>query len=194
MMKKLLVSLISLLWLINLSAQKAESKYFAFELDPAPYLLQGYSVSLKFSPKSTPRIAYMASIYRSNFPDGMMNPNNRSRGWTDMNIETSYAAFMEFYLNDKRKGFYFGPALFWYNKSVTLAVLNKQTAFSSIYPNLRAGYIWHPFKSLNLYLNPWINLGSEINLDDKNQVQGIEFESNKFNYIIALHIGYCFSL
>jgi elongation factor P hydroxylase len=37
-------------------------------------------------------------------------------------------------------------------------------------------------------------MGSEINLDDKNQLNGIEIEPNKLNYIIALHIGYSFNL
>ena len=107
-----------------------------------------------------------------------------------MKLETSYAAFAEFYLNEEKKGIYFGPSIFWYNKRVELEAINTPTTFSTIYPNIRAGYIWYPFKKLDLYLNPWLNIGSEINLDKDNQLNGVEFEPNKFNYIVALHIGY----
>ncbi len=172
-----------------------ESKHqLSIELDPAPYILGGYSVSLKYSSANNPKIAYMASVYQSDFPDGMMIKNNKDKGWTDMKLKTSYAVFVEFYLNEKRKGFYFGPSLFWYNKSVELETINHRTKFSSIYPNIRAGYVWYPFKKIGLYLNPWLNIGSEINLDNKNQLNGIEFEPNKFSYIVALHIGYSLKL
>ena len=46
---------------------------------------------------------------------------------------------------------------------------------------------------MDLYVNPWFNIGSEINVDSKNEIDGIEFESNKLNYILALHIGYNFN-
>ncbi len=174
--------------------QNKTKHQFSVELDPAPYILGGYSVSLKYSSANNLKIAYMASIYQSDFPDGMMTKTNKDKGWTGMKIETSYATFVEFYLNEERKGFYFGPAVFWYNKSVAIETINRRTTFSSIYPNIRAGYIWYPFKKLGLYLNPWFNIGSEINLDKKNQLNGIEFEPNKFSYIVALHIGYSLKL
>jgi hypothetical protein len=93
----------------------------------------------------------MASIYQSDFPNGMMAEANKEKGWTDMKIETSYAAFVEFYLNQERKGFYFGPSVFLYNKSVELETTASRAEFSTIYPNIRVGYIWYPFKKLDLY-------------------------------------------
>ncbi len=179
---------------LSLIGQNEAKHQLSIELDPAPYILGGYSVSLKYSSANHPQIAYMASIYQSDFPDGMMVKSNKNKGWTDMKIKTSYASFVELYLNKERKGFYFGSSAFWYRKSVELETINRRTEFSSIYPNIRVGYVWYPFKKLNLYLNPWFNIGSEINLDKKNQLNGIEFEPNKFNYIVALHIGYSLKL
>jgi hypothetical protein len=190
MMKKTGFFIFSLFLSLITFGQNQEGTQLAIEIDPAPYLLNGYSLSLKYSPKQTPKVAYMASVYQSDFPEGLMMETNKNNGWKDMKIETSYAAFAEFYLNEKRKGFYFGPSVFWYNKSVELEAINSPTKFSTIYPNIRAGYIWYPFKNLDLYLNPWLNVGSEINLDSNNQLNGVEFEPNKFNYILALHIGY----
>jgi len=190
MMKKTGFFLFLLFLSLGTFGQHQEVTQLALEIDPAPYLLKGYSLSLKYSPKKTPKVAYMASVYQSDFPEGLMTDTNKNRGWKDMKLETSYAAFAEFYLNEEKKGIYFGPSIFWYNKSVELEAINTPTTFSTIYPNIRAGYIWYPFKKLDLYLNPWLNIGSEINLDKNNQLNGVEFEPNKFNYIVALHIGY----
>ena len=189
-MKKTGFFIFSLFLCLSTFGQNQEGTQLAIEIDPAPYLLNGYSISLKYSPKQTPKVAYMASIYQSDFPEGLMMETNANNGWKDMKIETSYAAFAEFYLKEERKGFYFGPSVFWYNKSVELEAISSPATFSTIYPNIRAGYIWYPFKKLDLYLNPWLNIGSEINLDKNNQLNGVEFEPNKFNYIVALHIGY----
>jgi hypothetical protein len=194
MMKKIGIFILWLFLTVNVLGQNQEEAQLAIETDPAPYILNGYSISIKYSPRRTQKIAFMASIYQSDFPDGMMAEANKEKGWTDMKIETSYAAFVEFYLNQERKGFYFGPSVFLYNKSVELETTASRAEFSTIYPNIRVGYIWYPFKKLDLYLNPWLNMGSEINLDDKNQLNGIEFEPNKLNYILALHIGYSFNL
>jgi hypothetical protein len=172
--------------------QVEHDRQFSIEVDPAPYLLNGYSVSLKYSPKKLPKTAFMASVYQSNFPNSMMSEENKSKGWTNLKIKTSYAIFAEFYLNAERKGFYFGPSVFWYNKNVTLQQAQTNTTFQTVYPNVRTGYVWYPFKKLNFYLNPWLNIGSEISIDDKNQIEGIEFKPNSFNYIIALHLGYRF--
>jgi hypothetical protein len=139
-----------------------------------------------------PKTAFMGSVYKSNFPNSLMKDVNKSNGWTDVKINTSYAVFAEFYSNEERKGFYFGPSIFWYNKNVTHQPTKSNTDFQTLYPNLRAGFIWYPFKNLNLYLNPWINAGSEISIDNKNSRKGVEFEPNKFNYIMALHLGYTF--
>lgn len=193
MIKQILTTALSILSL-SLTGQNETYNQFSIELDPAPYILSGYSISFKYSTKKTPKIAYMASIYQSDFPDGMMKKTNRDNGWANLKLKTSYAAFVEFYRNKKRKGFYFGPSVFFYNKSVELETFNQRTEFSSIYPNLRVGYVWYPFKKVEFYLNPWINLGSEINIDNKNQLNGIEFEPNTFNYIIALHVGYSLKL
>lgn len=193
MKKQLLTSTLVVLSL-SLMGQHETKHQFSIELDPAPYILSGFSVSVKYSTENTPKIAYMVSIYQSDFPDAMMNKSNKTNGWKDLKIETSYASFVEFYIRKDRNKFYFGPSVFLYNKSVELEQIAERTEFSTIYPNARVGYIWYPFKNLNLYVNPWFNIGSEINLDNKNQLNGIKFKPNNFNYIVALHIGYSIKL
>ncbi len=174
--------------------QNEQKNQLSVELDPAPFILKGYSVSVKFRPKNTPRVAYMASVYQSDFPNGMMAKTNREKGWTDLKFRPSYAAFVEFYLKDKAEGLYFGPAVFLYHKSVELEVLNERITFRTIYPNMRLGYVWFPFKKIDFYINPWLNFGSEASLDQKNSLNGIQFDMYNLYYIMALHIGYRINL
>jgi hypothetical protein len=192
MMKQFITTLLLLVQL-SVYAQTENSATFSIEVDPAAYMLKGYSVSFKYGPKKMPRALFMASVYRSNFPDGMMKNVNKINGWKDMKIKTSYAVFAEFYSNEKRSGFFYGPTLFLYHKNVSYGEENKSTDFKTIYPGLRAGFSWYPIKKCNFYLSPWLSAGSEINLDNRNTINGNSFEPNRFNYIIAIHLGYQFS-
>jgi hypothetical protein len=192
-MKHLLIILSVSISITSFAQKKTTSNYISIELDPAPFILEGYSLSIKYSPKKTPKIAFMGSVYSSRFPNSMMSQQNKDNGWRNLKLETSYAIFAEFYLKSARQGFYLGPSLFVYNKSVELSSVNERIQFNSVYPNIRFGYVWHPFKTVDLYINPWLNIGSEFSFDNKNNINGIEFELSKFYYILALHLGYKFS-
>lgn len=189
-MKSILTTVLLLSALISIGQDTNQKNLLALELDPAPFILNGYSFSLKYSHAKLPKWGLMASVYSSEFPDGMINKSNKDQGWESMQIETSYAVFVKYHLNENRKGFYFGPAFFWYNKSVMYSQTEERIDFTNVYPNVVAGYNWYPFKKIGLYLNPWLSLGSELNIDDKNTLNGVEFIPNSFNYILALHIGY----
>lgn len=189
-MKKALF-ILGLLSCIMLRAQDdIKNNYLSLEVDPAPFLLNGYSFTLVYSNEKIPHLAFTGSVYSSKFPDAMMNEVNADQGFRDMRYETSYAFMPEWFLNTNKRGFYFGPAVLLYNKSVSIEDIDDRIYFSTIFPNLRAGYLWYPFKSINLYLNPWFNLGSEINIGNDNIVYDKKFEPNKFHYIMAIHIGY----
>jgi len=190
MMKQILITLAIVIGIPAVAQETVKTSNISLEIDPAPFILGGYSFSIKYSPKEFPKTAFMASVYGSDLPDAMMSKQNKEKGWSNLRLETSYAIFAEFYLKNNRRGFYFGPSVFLYRKSVQLNSANERTKFKSLYPNLRAGYIWYPFKKVNVYLNPWVNIGSEINIDTKNRFGEVHYEANKLNYIAALHIGY----
>jgi len=189
-MKQILIGLAILFNLSALAQDSLKTHFISIELDPAPFILSGYSFSLKYSSKKIPKLAIMASVYSSKFPNSMMSNINSERGWIDLKLEVSYAIFTEYYFNNNRRGFYFGPSIFWYNKSVELKFVNERTEFTTLYPNIRAGFMWYPFKKIYLYLNPWFNIGSEINIDNNNRLNGVVFEPSKFYYIVAIHLGY----
>jgi hypothetical protein len=189
-MKQIILISAILFNLCVVAQDTVKTSYISVELDPAPFILNGYSFSLKYSPKNLPEMAFMASVYSSEFPNSMMNKVNKENGWTNLKLETSYAIFTEFYFNKIRQGFYLGLSVFLYNKSVALNSVNERTKFSTLYPNIRAGYAWYPFNKIDLYINPWFNIGSEINLDTKNASHGLVFEPSKLYYIVALHLGY----
>jgi hypothetical protein len=192
-MKQFFIILAILFSVSAIAQDTLMTSYISVELDPAPFILGGYSFSIKYSPKKMQKTAFMASVYSSDFPNSMMSNENQENGWTNLKLEASYAVFAEFYLKNKRRGFYYGPSIFLYDKSVELSSINERTRFRTLYPNLRAGYVWYPFKKVDLYLNPWFNIGSEINIDNKNSLNGIDYQRSKFNYILALHIGYSFN-
>lgn len=189
-MKPILIALITIVSVASFAQDTEKKSFLSLELDPAPFALRGYSFSLKYSPKKAPKTALMASVFSSEFPNSMLSSTNKDKGWTDLKLEPSYAVFAEFYTNSNRRGFYYGPSVFLYNKSVELTSANQRASFSTLYPNIRAGYVWYPFKAVDLYVNPWLNVGSEINIDNKNSLNGIDFEPSKFYFILAVHIGY----
>lgn len=178
---------------MHVYGQDSVNHFFAVEFDPLPFISGGYSVSLKYSPKIVPKTLFMGSVFSSNFPNKMMSKTNMENGWTNMTIERSYAIFTDFFLNNQRKGFYYGPSAILYNKSVAQKSTDERIYFSTIYPSFTLGYIWYPFPKFGFYLNPWFNLGSEISLDENNRFNDKIFTPNRFNYIMTLHIGYSFS-
>lgn len=169
---------------------KLREHYLALEIDPAPCILGGYSFSLKYSPKRLPHFALTTSVYGSKFPDKMMSKINYDAGFRNLKIETSYAIFLDYFIKEDRRGFYAGPSVFYYNKLVSNIAHNETISFSSVYTNLRVGYVYKPFKNLGLYFNPWINLGKEIVRGSGNIAKDKTFAITGLSYIAALHIGY----
>ena len=164
--------------------------YVSLELDPAPFILGGYSFSLKYSPKQMKHVTFMGSVYSSNFPDKMMSKSNYEKGFRDLKIKTSYAFFADYFFKENRTGLHFGPSVFYYSKSVKNNSTDDLTNFKSIYPNIRLGYVYKPFRNSGFYLNPWLNFGKEIVSSGKNKINNKEFLNEKFSYIIAIHFGY----
>ncbi|MCA0366219.1 MAG: hypothetical protein LCH67_19435 [Bacteroidetes bacterium] len=166
----------------------------SLEIDLAPFILKGYSFSLKYSPKKFRKLALMGSVFSSDFPDAMMRKSNQKKHFTNLKFGPSFAIFSEYYFKNIKTGFYAGPAIFLYNNSVSMLQKTEIAKFKTLYPNIRLGYLWYPSKKTGFYLNPWFNVGSEINLDNKNQIEDINFEPHRLNYVLALHLGYTFNL
>lgn len=191
-MKNHLLSLFASLLFLQMHAQNdsAAKHLLALEIDPAPFILNGYSFSVKYGNPDLPHLTFMGSVYGSGFPDKMMTTVNREKGWTDQKFETSFAAFTDYFIRKNKTGFHFGPSLFLYRKSIGMTGSSERIRFSSLYPNLRIGYVCQPFKKLDLYLNPWINFGKEWISSGKTNLGETSFTIPRFQYIIALHLGY----
>lgn len=190
---------------LNVNAQHADKKcqsrdttecntnnYISVEVDPAPFILGGYSFSLKYSPAKFRHFSLMGSVYRSDFPDKMMSEENYENGFRNLKIKTSYAIFTDYFLRENRTGFYFGPSVFFYNKSVESNTTTEVVNFESVYPNLRVGYVLKPFKNSGFYINPWVNFGKEIITNKNEFFNQNDFVSEDFSYIVAIHLGYRF--
>lgn len=191
-MKTILLTFFACVCFLQADAQNdsTRSNYLAVEIDPAPFILGGYSVSLKYSDKNLPHLTFMGSVYSSEFPDKMMNKANAEKGWTNLKMETSYAVFADYFIRKDRKGLHFGPSAFLYNKTVGLNGNSERIRFQSIYPNLRIGYVYQPFKKADFYINPWLNFGKEIIAGGKTSIGETKFSPAKCQYILAVHLGY----
>jgi hypothetical protein len=159
----------------------------AVETDPAPFILGGYSFSLRYTPQLPGYISILGSVYKSTFPDRMMSSSNSEKGFRNLRFETSYAFFGDYFLKENRTGLHFGPSLFLYRKSVQ-SEGKPAYRFQSIYPNLRIGYLYKPFPHCGFYINPWINGGKEIIIKESRSNSG--WKIPEFSYIIAIHAGY----
>jgi hypothetical protein len=176
------------------SAQQAETAAarpsLSLELDPAPFLLNGYSFSLRFS---TPKLAHwsaMASVFAADLPDGMIPEADRDAGFSGLRFKPSHALFVDYTFRDDGRGFYCGPSVFLYDNRVHHDPSGTEHAVRTIYPNLRVGYTCFPFRRAGLYLSPWVNVGNEMALDARDASDGPHYEPAGFKYIVAVHVGY----
>ena len=170
--------------------ERVAASSLSVELDPAPFLLKGYSFSLRYANKALPHWSVMTSVYAADFPDRMMSTGNRDAGWSDLHFAASNALFVDYTLREDGRGLFVGPSVFFYDNRVAHAESGTALAFRSIYPNIRFGYTWFPFRKAGLYLAPWLNLGSEVALDPTQVSDGPAYTVAGFKYIAAVHLGY----
>ena len=85
----------------NTSTEPPRSS-ISLEMDPAPFLLKGYSFSLRYAPKRMSHWSVMASLFSSDFPDGMMTSENKEAGWQDAHFEPSQALFVDYSITAPR--------------------------------------------------------------------------------------------
>lgn len=183
------VLLLALLTL-GISAHAQQKNYLSVEIDPAPFVLKGYSVSVKFSPKKLSHYSIMGSVYSGDLPDKLMSKENLDKGWKGAHINTSYALFTDYFIKEDRRGLHFGPSVFYYRKSIELKGSTETKNYSSIYPNIRIGYTFNFCKNSRLYIDPWLNFGKELNVDGNPKINSTEYKNNAFNYVMAVHVGY----
>lgn len=64
----------------GLHAQTQQNRStISMEADPAPFILGGYSVSLKFSPRTCSHFTIMGSVYNSGLSDKIVRKSNYER-------------------------------------------------------------------------------------------------------------------
>ena len=162
----------------------------SLELDPMPFALGGYSFSVRYADRHMPHWSAMVSVFSSDFPDGMLSSTNRDAGWSALHFRASEALFIDYNFKGTGRGFFAGPSVFLYNNEVTHEPTGQVHAFTSIYPNVRLGYTWFPFKKAGLYLSPWVNVGREIIMNEQETSEIPEYVMDGLKYIAAIHLGY----
>ncbi len=171
-------------------AAAAASSSLSLEVDPMPFAFGGYSFSARYAHGQLPHWSAMASVFSSDFPDGMLSTANRDAGWGSLHFRPSYALFVDYNFTGTGRGFFAGPSVFLYNNEVTHEPTGEVRSFTSIYPNVRVGYTWFPFKKAGFYLSPWVNLGRETIMGKPEASDAPDYPMEDLKYIAAIHLGY----
>lgn len=178
----------SFMGLLMAGSAFAQKPFVAIELDPAPFVLSGYSVSLKVAPPQWKRFTLMGSVFSAHMPDAMMRKSNRDNGWTGVHIMQSAALFVDYYPSATQRGWHTGPNFFWYDRSMFNEVLQLSGGYKSGLYGWRAGYVWQPVRKAPIYLNPWLLAGWESAFPGQAKQPG--FQTNGFSWILAVHVGW----
>jgi hypothetical protein len=192
----LIISLFLVLAIIQTcEAQTTKKKQhtIALEIDPAPFIMEGHSFSVRYSNENLPHWSFTGSTFSGKYPNGLLSKANKNNGWENLEFKCSNAVFADYHINADRKGLFFGPSLFSYKNEIENKNAGNKIRFRTVYPNVRVGYNWFPIKKLDLYLSPWVNVGKEFSIDSRNKYNNLTYQTNNIKYIAALHIGYKYS-
>ncbi len=161
------------------------------EIDPLPFALSGHAVHIRVPIASVPGLVVSAGTYGMHFPDLFTNINseNRDEGWKAQ-IDTAYAAFVDYHLSGKPEGLFVGAQLAYQGFEVERDQGDERIDFGVIIAMARIGTLWKPFDS-GFYLLPWAGVYANLRTDDN----PLEIASETFDVapvagFATLHLGW----
>ncbi len=186
--KKLLTTLSVLALSTTLYAQKTDAS-FAVEIDPSTYLFSGYSLHLKKSFASLSHWQFGLGLYAMDFPKILvdMNPHNKDEGW-NQRLEHGYGLFADYYFDKKKSGTFVGMQLAHQKYKITKNA--KDVTYNTFLTMLHLGYNYSFFE--NFYLKPWIGIGYNNKISGSSSIDGEEFDIAKLVVFPTVHLGYNF--
>lgn len=163
------------------------------ELDPAVFLLKGYSVHLRYQPMFSERFLIGVGAYAMDVPQYLLNLNatNRDKGW-QVRIRGAYLLYGEFYPRRANYGWFIGEQVGFQR----FAVRNRTEGptlikFNNVLMTTYIGYSWHPYKG-SFYVKPWIGVGYTSTVDGTSEVGSLTYEVAPWVPSMALHLGFTF--
>ncbi|MCA9673605.1 MAG: hypothetical protein H6709_11935 [Kofleriaceae bacterium] len=134
---------------------RAEPWHPRLDIEPAAWLLGGYSVHVGVTPPAEPRLVLSAGAYAFDVPSALVDlaSGNRDQGW-DVRLYLGYGAFADYFVGAAPdRGWVVGAQLGAQHTEATLD--GEAYRFVSALILLRAGYEWHPTRE-GLFVFPWL--------------------------------------
>lgn len=166
--------------------------HWAVEIDPATYVLDGYSLHARLYPEQLPKWRLGAGIYSLEFPGAFvdMNSDNRDEGW-DVDLKQGVGLFMERYLNQERNGWFAGLQLGYQKYNLENPDLAPSgTHYEALVVMPYAGYLYE--LTPQWYIQGWAGVGYNEKLSGRTVIATEEYDLSSVITFATLHIGYKF--
>ncbi len=129
------------------------------DVEPAAYVLRGYSIHLASTLPQWPRVSVGATLYGFDVPGLLVGlGHNQSDAW-DVRLRIGYGVFADAFLDPSRRdGWLVGAQLgLQQYRARGPAPATSEAIFTDAIILLRAGYEWHPLaRHAGAYLMPWV--------------------------------------
>lgn len=149
------------------SVARAERPVLRVDVEPAAYVLRGYSVHLRAVTPWQPRLVAGIGAYGFDMPRMMVDlaSDNRDEPW-DVRLTAGGNVFADYFLGaHPDHGWLAGAQLGVQRYRLRLA--GDEGAVTTLLVMARVGYEWHPWARRGFYLFPWLGaaLGPELGGD-----------------------------
>ena len=164
----------------------------SLEVDPATYLLGGYSIHMRLYPDTLPMWRLGAGVYSMDMPDAFidMNSDNRDENW-DVEINRGVGLFAERYFDKSRTGWFVGVQTGTQKYELENALLTTgRTDYTSALLMPYGGYLQE--LTPNIYIQYWAGIGYNKKIDGSTTLAGEGYDIAPFIGFATLHLGYKF--
>ena len=128
------------------------------DVEPAAYVLRGYSIHLASTLPMAPRVTVGATLYGFDVPGLLVGLGHNDESAWDVRLRIGYGVFADAFLDPSRRdGWLVGAqiGLQQYRARGT-APATSDAIFTNVMILVRAGYEWHPWaRHEGAYLMPW---------------------------------------
>lgn len=173
--------------------QSNDKTRFSIEIDPATFILDGYSVHLRVQPKNSNHLLIGAGVYAMDFPDLIVefNPENKDEGW-DVRLNQGYGLFGEYHFSEVNQKFFVGTQLSIQQYKIENENEVGTEEFNNFLGMAYAGYTIKPFNSNSLYFKPWAGIGYTTKVSGETKIGDSEYDVAPVLMFATLHVGYTF--
>lgn len=140
--------------LVAAAASGARGEDVRVDVEPAAWILSGYSIHLASTVPRAPRVTIGGTLYGFDVP-GMLVAlgDNRADDW-DVRLRVGYGVFADAFLADRRDGWLAGVQIGL--QQYRARGPGTDAVFTDVMALVRIAYEWHPVTASGAYLMPWI--------------------------------------